>query len=57
MLEDPCVRRHYGGVIALDEIPKVKVSNKTVCIVNTDPSYKKGTALDFNLVPRHTRIF
>ena len=42
MLKDPYIRRYYGGVIALDEIPKVKVSNKTVYIVNTDPSYKKG---------------
>ena len=42
MLKDPWIRRYYGGVISSDEIPKVKVPNKTVHIVNTDPSYKKG---------------
>ena len=42
MLKDLFIRQCYGGVIALDEIPKVKVRNKTVYIVNTDPSYKKG---------------
>ena len=42
ILKDPWKRRCYGGVISSDEIPKVKVPNKTVYIVNTDPSYKKG---------------
>ena len=42
MLKDPRIRQYYGGVIALDEIPKEKVLNQTVYIVNTDPSYKKG---------------
>ena len=41
MLKDPCIRRYYGGVIALDELPKAKVPDKTIYIVNTDPSYKK----------------
>ena len=40
MLKDPFIRRYYGGVIALDEIPKVP--KKSVYIVNMDPSHKKG---------------
>ena len=42
MLKDPCIRQCYGGVIALDEVPKVKLHTKTVYIANTDPSYQKG---------------
>ena len=42
MLKDPFIRRYYRAVIALDEIPKAKVPNERVYIVNTGPSYKKG---------------
>ena len=42
MLKDSYIKKHYGGVLALDELPKKKLLQKTVYIVNTDKSHKKG---------------
>lgn len=42
MLQDPFIRRYYGGVLAIDELPIV-VKKPTVFIVNTDPIALPGT--------------
>ena len=41
MLKDRFIKQCYGGVIGLEKVPTKKIPNKTVYIVNRDPSYKK----------------
>ena len=42
MLKDPYIRRYYGGVLAVNELP-LFVHKPTIFIVNTDPLPGKGT--------------
>ena len=41
MLKDPYIRQHFGGVLAVNEVPVLLTPDK-IYIVNTDPSDKPG---------------
>lgn len=41
MLNDVYIRRYYGGVVALDQLPN-SIDKPTIFIVNTDPAHKPG---------------
>ena len=41
MLRDPYIRQYFGGVVALDQLPKV-IKKPSMFIVNTDPSSLPG---------------
>ena len=41
MLHDPFIRRYYGGVVAIDQLPK-HISKPSIYIVNSDPAGLPG---------------
>ena len=41
MLRDPYISQYFGGVVALDQLPKV-IKKPSMFIVNTDPSSLPG---------------
>ena len=55
MLRDPYIRRYYGGVVALDQLPLI-ITKPSIYIVNSDPANKPGRhwfALFFTTVNEH----
>ena len=55
MLRDPFIRQFYGGVVALDQLPKV-IEKPTIYVVNSDPAHLPGRhwlAIFFDRVNEH----
>ena len=55
MLNDPYIRKYYGGVLPLDQIPRV-IRKPSIFIVNNDPSTLPGRhwlAVFFTSVNEH----
>lgn len=55
MLHDPYIRQYYGGVVALDQLPK-EIKKPSIFIVNSDPAGLPGKhwyAVFFTKVSEH----
>ena len=55
MLRDPYIRQYYGGVVALDQIPKI-IKKPSIFIVNSDSAHLPGRhwlAVFFTRVNEH----
>ena len=55
MLNDPFIRKYYGGVVALDQLPQ-KISKPKIFIVNSDPAALPGQhwyAVYFTTINEH----
>ena len=55
MLNDPYIRQYFGGVVALDQLPK-KIHKPSIFIINNDPASLPGRhwmALFFTSINEH----